>query len=71
MILRVLCIWLVFYSLLSSLMHGTVNLKFNVHLVGILFKHKATSAREWGGSQVNSHVGSFQFSETSHSIKSY
>jgi hypothetical protein len=28
MILRLLCIWLVFYSLLSSLMHGTMNLKF-------------------------------------------
>jgi hypothetical protein len=27
MILRLLCIWLVFYSLLSSLMHGTMNLK--------------------------------------------
>jgi hypothetical protein len=28
MILRLLCIWLVFYSLLLSLMHGTMNLKF-------------------------------------------
>jgi hypothetical protein len=28
MILRLLCIWLVFYSLLSSLMHGTMNPKF-------------------------------------------
>jgi hypothetical protein len=28
MILRLLCIWLVFYSLLSSLMHGTMNLKY-------------------------------------------
>jgi hypothetical protein len=27
MILRLLRIWLVFYSLLSSLMHGTMNLK--------------------------------------------
>jgi hypothetical protein len=27
MILKILCIWVVFYSLLSSLMHGTVNLK--------------------------------------------
>jgi hypothetical protein len=27
MILRLLCIWLVFYSLLSPLMHGTMNLK--------------------------------------------
>jgi hypothetical protein len=27
MILRVLCIWMVFYSLLSSLMRGTMNLK--------------------------------------------
>jgi hypothetical protein len=27
MILRLLCIWLVFYSLLSLLMHGTMNLK--------------------------------------------
>jgi hypothetical protein len=27
MILRLLCIWLDFYSLLSSLMHGTMNLK--------------------------------------------
>jgi hypothetical protein len=27
MILRLLCIWLVFYSLLASLMHGTMNLK--------------------------------------------
>jgi hypothetical protein len=27
MILRLLCIWLVFYSLLSSLMHGTMNRK--------------------------------------------
>jgi hypothetical protein len=27
MILRLLCIWLGFYSLLSSLMHGTMNLK--------------------------------------------
>jgi hypothetical protein len=31
MILRLLCIWLVFYSLLSSLMHGTMNLK-HLHL---------------------------------------
>jgi hypothetical protein len=29
MILILLCIWLVFYSLLSSLMHGTMNLKFS------------------------------------------
>jgi hypothetical protein len=28
MILRLLCIWLVFYLLLSSLMHGTMNMKF-------------------------------------------
>jgi hypothetical protein len=28
MILRLLCIWLVFYSLLSWLMHGTMNLKW-------------------------------------------
>jgi hypothetical protein len=28
MILRLLCIWLVFYSLLSLLMHGTLNLKY-------------------------------------------
>jgi hypothetical protein len=27
MILRLMCVWLVFYSLLSSLMHGTMNLK--------------------------------------------
>jgi hypothetical protein len=27
MILRLLCIWLFFNSLLSSLMHGTMNLK--------------------------------------------
>jgi hypothetical protein len=27
-ILGLVCIWLVFYSLLSSLMHGTMNLKF-------------------------------------------
>jgi hypothetical protein len=32
MILRLLCIWLVFYSLLSSLMHGTMNLKYSVHV---------------------------------------
>jgi hypothetical protein len=31
MILRLLCIWLVFYSLLPSLMHGTMSLK---HLQG-------------------------------------
>jgi hypothetical protein len=29
MILRLLCIWLAFYSLLSSLMQGTMNLKFH------------------------------------------
>jgi hypothetical protein len=28
MILRLLCFWLVFYSLLSSLMHGAMNLKW-------------------------------------------
>jgi hypothetical protein len=27
MILKLLCIWLVFYSILSLLMHGTMNLK--------------------------------------------
>jgi hypothetical protein len=32
MILRLLCIWLVLYSLLSSLMHGTMNLKFTNHI---------------------------------------
>jgi hypothetical protein len=33
MILRLLCIWLVFYSLLSSLMHGTMNLNQLVNVV--------------------------------------
>jgi hypothetical protein len=33
MILRLLCIWLVFYSLLSSLMHGTMNLKPIKHVL--------------------------------------
>jgi hypothetical protein len=32
MILRLLCIWLVFYSLLSLLMHGTMNLKVSCTL---------------------------------------
>jgi hypothetical protein len=33
MILRLVCIWLGFYSLLSSLMHGTMNLLFFSYLV--------------------------------------
>jgi hypothetical protein len=33
MILRLLCIWLAFYSLLSSLMHGTMNLKCIFYVV--------------------------------------
>ena len=33
MILRLLCIWLVFYSLLSSLMHGTMKLKFRLCII--------------------------------------
>src|SRR5215475_14407978 len=33
-ILRLLCIWLVFYSLMSSLMHGIMNLKFiNINFI--------------------------------------
>jgi hypothetical protein len=36
MILRLLCIWLVFYSLLSSLMHGTMNLKIVTELLFLM-----------------------------------
>jgi hypothetical protein len=37
MFLRLLCIWLVFYSLLSSLMHGTMNLKPFLVFLSVLF----------------------------------
>jgi hypothetical protein len=40
MILRLLCICLVFYSLLSSLMHGTMNLKFTYSNPANVLCHK-------------------------------
>jgi hypothetical protein len=45
MILRLLCIWFVFYSLLSSLMHGTMNLKFTLRVLTfvVLYTNSSTS----------------------------
>jgi hypothetical protein len=43
MILRLLCIWLVLYSLLSSLMHGTMNLKYTLVFCGKPFSIKICS----------------------------
>jgi hypothetical protein len=43
MILRLLCIWLVFYSLLSSLMHGTMNMKSS----GYVMRHQVSSSSSY------------------------
>jgi hypothetical protein len=58
MILRLLCIWLVFYSLYSSLMHGTMNRKCTFIIYVCLFDNvpggKVVSilTRIWAGGSV-------------------
>jgi hypothetical protein len=42
MILRLLCIWLIFYLLLSSLMHGTMNLKLKIYATTEIYRKFVT-----------------------------